>query len=93
MYDGDLPSSPKMTREDATSTKSLDAFVHQSKINDDLMFDFKFYEHTFENLFSIGKRTATHHGIVICGQTKDGVASFQRAFDIGLQSIKFTVSL
>lgn len=74
----------KMTREDATSTKSLDAYTHNHKINDDLIFDFKFYENTFENLFAVGKRTATHHGIVISGQLKDGLMPINRAFDMGL---------
>jgi hypothetical protein len=73
-----------MTREDATSTKSLDAYIHNSKINDDLIFDFKFYENTFENLFAVGRRTATHHGIVISGQIKDGLGPFTRAFEMGL---------
>jgi hypothetical protein len=92
MYEADSAECPKMTREDATSTKSLDAYIYNNhKINDDLIFDFKFYENTFENLFAIGKRTATHHGIVICGNLKDGLGSFNRAFDMGLQCIKYKV--
>jgi hypothetical protein len=81
------------TREDATSTKSLDAYIQNSKINDDLIFDFKFYENTFENLFAIGRRSATHHGIVISGQLKDGITPINRAFDMGLQSIKYNVRI
>ena len=84
-YEADSNENQKMTREDATSTKSLDCYTqNHNKINDDLIFDFKFYENTFENLFSIGRRTATHHGIVISGQFKDGFMPLNRAFEMGL---------
>lgn len=67
-YEADSAENQKMTHDDATSTKSLDAYTqHHNKINDDLIFDFKFYENTFENLFAIGRRTNTHHGVVISG--------------------------
>jgi hypothetical protein len=92
-YEADSNENQVMTHEDATSTKSLDCYTQShNKINDDLIFDFKFYENTFENLFSIGRRTATHHGIVISGQIKDGHMPLNRAFDMGLQSIKYNVS-
>ena len=83
-YEADSIEDQSMKMDCATSTKSLDAYAHNSKINDDLIFDFKFYENTFENLFSIGKRTMTHHGIVISGMMKDGLNPFKRAFDMGL---------
>jgi hypothetical protein len=84
-YEADSNENQKMTREDCTSTKSLDYYnQNHNKINDDLIFDFKFYENTFENLFAIGRRTVSHHGIVISGHLKDGLMPINRAFEMGL---------